>query len=379
MTNEDIKALDIAGVEARIAEIRTEMEAEGADIAALDSEADALKERREAIKAEAEQRAALAAKVAAGEGAPVQNFDKLEDNKMPENRFAIDTVEYRDAWVKALINRDMSAEERAALTSAGAVIPTMTVNEVWDRLVRDAELLGKVDVSSFPNYVRFPVATTNNAATAQAIGTTISESSDVIGYVDLIPNEYVKLLTVGADIDHMAIDAVHTWIVNNLTGQIRDAINADIVNGTGTNQLKGILTSVNASATAIPDSVTKASLLGIMGALGANYQRGAIWIMTAKMFYENVMTITQLNDYIINDGFQFKLFGHDVVLMSECKVSSKETILYGDPKAYKLNIFKPLEVKSFETATTTNLQFRGATLADGELIDTSAFVRFAQT
>ena len=82
-----------------------------------------------------------------------------------------------------------------------------------------------------------------------------------------------------------------------------------------------------------------------MGALGSNYQGGAVWIMTPAMFYENVMTITALNDYIINNGFEFKLFGHDVVLMSEALVSSKETILYGDPKAYKLNVFKALEVK----------------------------------
>ena len=74
----------------------------------------------------------------------------------------------------------------------------------------------------------------------------------------------------------------------------------------------------------------------------------------------------------------FKLFGHDVVLMSEALVSTKETIFYGDPRAYKVNIFKALEVKPFETATTTNIQFRGACLADGELIDTAAFVRFAQ-
>jgi HK97 family phage major capsid protein len=201
----------------------------------------------------------------------------------------------------------------------------------------------------------------------------------VIGYVDLVPNEYVKLLTVGADIEHMAVSAVHDWIVENLVGQIRAKINSDIVVGTGTNSLKGLTASVTADSTAIPATVTKASLLKIMGTLGSNYQAGAIWIMTPAMFYENVMGVTQLNDYIVNDGFSFRLFGHDVVLMSEALVSSKETIFYGDPKAYKVNIFKALEVKPFETATTTNIQFRGACLADGELLDTSAFVRFAQT
>ena len=377
MTIEEIKTLDSAGIEARWAEIRAEMEAEDADLDALSAEVDALTERRDALKQDAETRKALADKVAGGAGVVLQKFDP-EEKKEEKHMYGIDTLEYRNAWVKNLIHREMNAEERAALTSAGAVIPTMTVNAVWDRLVRNAELLGKVDVTQFPTYVRFPKATTNNAATAQAVGATITESSDVIGYVDLTPNEYVKLLTVGADIDHMAVDAVHDWIVNNLVGQIRDAINSDIVVGTGTNQLKGLTASVTASSTAIPATVTKASILNIMGSLGANYQNGAIWIMTANMFYNNIMSLTALNDYVINDGFQFRLFGHDVVLMSEALVSGKETIFYGDPKAYKVNIFKALEVKAFETATTTNLQFRGACMADGELLDTNAFVRFAQ-
>ena len=201
----------------------------------------------------------------------------------------------------------------------------------------------------------------------------------MVGYADLVPNEYVKLLTVGADIDHMAIDAIHDWIVNNLTDSIRYAINKDILVGTGTNSLKGITASVSASSTALTAAgVTKKDLMTIMAALGAQYHPGAVWIMTPGLFYGEVMQITSLNDYIINEGFQYRLFGHDVILMSEALVSSKETIFFGDPKAYKVNIFKALEVKPFETATTTNLQFRGATLADGELLDTAAFVRFAK-
>ena len=367
---------------ARADVIAEELRSEGADAAALAEESDANITERQAIAAELETR--KAAKQAAEE-ARAADFQagsgKIETKgvpKMNENRFGIESVEYRDAWVKKLINRELSEEERAALASAGAVIPTMTVNAVWDKLVKPAELLGKVDVSQFPTYVRFPVATTNAAAASGAVGSTITESSDVVGYVDLTPNEYVKLLTVGADIEHMAVSAVHDWVVDNLVGQIRYALNKDIVVGTGTNALKGLTVSVTASATAIPATVTKASILGIMAALPAQHHGGAIWIMTPEMFYNNIMTLTSLNDYVINDGFNMKLFGHDVVLMSECLVSSKETIFFGDPKAYKCNIFKAIEVKPFETATTTNIQFRGACLADGELIDTTAFVRFAQ-
>lgn len=373
---DNIKELSVEELMERRTAIAAELDAPDADLDSLEAEARAIKDELEERKTKEAQRAAIRNDVAAGSGTVTKTFEEKNEVR---DMFPIDSVEYRDAWTKSKIGRELTTEERAALASAGAVIPTMTINAVWDKLVQPAELLGKVDVTQFPTYVRFPKATTNNAATSQAIGTTITESSDVIGYVDLVPNEYVKLLTVGADIEHMAVSAVHDWIVENLVGQIRAKINSDIVVGTGTNSLKGLTASVTADSTAIPATVTKASLLKIMGTLGSNYQAGAIWIMTPAMFYENVMGVTQLNDYIVNDGFSFRLFGHDVVLMSEALVSSKETIFYGDPKAYKVNIFKALEVKPFETATTTNIQFRGACLADGELLDTSAFVRFAQT
>ena len=374
----EFTSMTVEELEARLAQLPDEIEKDGADLDALDAEFKGITAELDARKAAAAKKAELRAAVATGAGSVIAEAPQTPIPTEERKMFKVDSIEYRDAWTKKIIGRELNEEERAALGAAAAVIPTMTVNAVWDKLTEKTELLGKVDVSQFPTYVRFPKATTKNAATGQAVGATITESSDVIGYVDLIPNEYVKLLTVGADIDHMAVSAVHDWIVNNLVESIRAEINKDIVVGTGTNELKGILASVTADSTAIPATVTKASLLKIMGALGSNYQGGAVWIMTPAMFYENVMTLTQLNDYIINDGFNFKLFGHDVVLMSELLVSSKETILYGDPKAYKLNVFKALEVKPFETATTTNIQFRGATMADGELIDAAAFVRFAQ-
>lgn len=359
----------------RRAQIATECEAPEADLDALEAESRSINEELERRKAEEQKRVETREEVAQGAGEITKTFEE----EVRKTMYSVDSVEYRNAWVKKLINRELSDEERSALSAAANVIPKMTVNAVWDKLVKPSELLGKVDVSQFPNYVRFPVATTNNAATSGAVGASITESSDVIGYVDLIPNEYVKLLTVGADIEHMAVEAVHDWIVDNLVGQIRYAINKDILVGSGSNALKGIKESVNANASYIPAVVTKASILKIMATLNGNYQEGAIWIMSPKMFYEDIMGVTTLNDYIINDGFQFKLFGHDVILMSEAVISSKETIFYGDPKAYKVNIFKPIEVKPFETATTTNFQFRGACMADGELLDTSAFVRFAQS
>ena len=357
-------------------ELAAQVDVEGADLDQIEADVRGINDELEARKAEAAKNAEVRAAVAEGSGEVIKEIEEVREGR---KMYGVESVEYRDAWVKNLIHHELNEEERAALSAAANVIPRMTVDAVYDKLVKKAELLGRVDVSQFPNYVRFPVATTVNAAASGVVGTTITESSDVVGYVDLVPNDYVKLLTVGADIEHMGIPAIHDWIVNNLTDSIAYAINKDILIGSGTNSCKGISASVNASGTAIPAVVTKASILGIMAALGSRYQEGAIWVMTPAMFYEKILSLSDLQAYTINDGFQFKLFGHDVVLMSEAKISNKETIFYGDPKAYKVNIFKPIEIKPFESATTTNFQFRGACMADGELLDTSAFVRFAQT
>lgn len=369
----ELKDKSVEELMERRAAIATEIDAPEADLDALESEARAINEELESRKNAETKRQSIRDAVASGAG---EVIEKIEERKEPK-MFEINSVEYRDAWVKSIIHRELSAEERSALSSAGAVIPTMTVDAVWDRM-KEAQLLGKVDLTQFPNYVRFPVATTVNAAASGAVGATITESSDVVGYVDLVPNEYVKLLTVGADIEHMAVPAVHDWIVENIVRAIRNKIDDDIVTGSGSNALKGITATIT-SPTTLAAAPTKASFLGIMGALDSKYHDGAVWVMTPKMFFETVMSLTTLNDYIINDGFSYRLFGHDVVLKSNALISSKENVFFGDPKAYKVNIFKPLEVKPFESATTTSYQFRGACLADGELIDSSAWVRYAQT
>lgn len=373
----ELKDMTIDELQARKADIANEVDAEGADLDALENEVRSINEEIENRKEAEALKAEIRAKVAEGAGEVIAKVETQEEKRQ---MYTVDSIEYRDAWTKNLIGRDMSVEERNALTSAAAVIPTMTVNDVWDKLVKPAELLGRVDVSQFPSYVRFPKATTNNAATSQAIGTDISESSDVIGYVDLTPNEYVKLITVQADIEHMAIGAVHDWIVNNIVSNIRYAINKDILVGSGTNALTGITESVAANATKLTAAgVTYADLMTIMATLGSQYHSGAVWIMSPTLFYTECMAITTKNDHVIADPIAMKMLGHDVILMSEAKISNKETIFFGDPKAYKANIFKAIDVKPFETATTTSVQYRGATLADGALLDTSAFVRFAKS
>ena len=169
----EFKDMTVEELEARRLAIGEEVEKDGADLDSLEAEIKGIKAELEARKADAAKNAEIRDAVAKGAGKVVEEIPQAsitEERKM----FKVDSIEYRDAWTKKIIGRELNEEERAALTSAGAVIPTMTVNAVWDKITGPAYLLGKVDVSQFPNYVRFPKATTVNAAAGQAIGTTIT-------------------------------------------------------------------------------------------------------------------------------------------------------------------------------------------------------------
>ena len=133
MTLEEIKVLDADGIVERKADISEEMTAEGADLDALTAEVDALEERTKELKDAAEKRAALAAKVA--ERNDVIKESIVEEKIVEEKRtFTPDTVEYRDAYLKNLMGKDLTVEERGALTAAADIIPTELVNQIYGRL-----------------------------------------------------------------------------------------------------------------------------------------------------------------------------------------------------------------------------------------------------
>ena len=122
----EIREMQIADIEARFAEIDAEMKTDGADLNALEAEVNQLNERKAELRKLAEERK-LEAEKAVAEGVAVKTFEE----RTMEKTFTPDSVEYRDAYLKALMGKSMDIEERAALASAASVIPTETLNKIY--------------------------------------------------------------------------------------------------------------------------------------------------------------------------------------------------------------------------------------------------------
>ena len=373
----DLKEMTVEQLEERKNAIVAELDNEGADLDALEEEARSIKAELESRKEEEAKKAEVREAVASGAGETIQVFVE-EKREMEKRDFSVDGVEYRNAWLKSLMGKELDAEERAAITGTDA-IPTETLNKIINILKENA-LLGKIDMMQIPGYVKIPIYSTNNEATWTS---TSSDSSDAIGSITLQPKQLIKTIEVPSTVDKMSISAFERYITEALANKIESALQKAVIAGTGTTEPVGIITAATAkTGTFTKAAVTKSDLLTIMGDLQSEYQNGACWIMPSKVFFAEVMAIADHNDFTnVNNGFSYKLFGKDVVFDDNASKSSKDMILYGQPKAYHMNLGEGVKVdKDMSVGFRSNSAcYRGVCLADGNLDNVNAFVAYTRS
>ena len=372
----EVKEMTIEEIEERKKAIVEELDNDGADLDALETEMRSLNDEMEERKNDEAKKAEIRNAVASGSvGEAVKTF--TEERKTMERTFSVDSAEYRTAWIKNLMGKELDVEERTAITGTDA-IPTETLNKIINVLKENA-LLGKIDLLQIPGYVKIPIYATNNDATWTSEST---DSVDVIGAITLQPKQLIKTIEVPATVDKMSISAFEQYISEALANKIESALQKAVIAGTGTTEPVGIITAATSkTGTFTKAAVTKADLLSIMGDLDADYQNGACWIMPSKVFFAEVMAIADHNDFTnVNDGFTYKLFGKDVVLDDNAKVSTKDAILYGQPKAYHMNLGEGVNVaKDMSIGFRSNSAvYRGVCLADGNLDNAGAFVKYTR-
>ena len=371
----DLKEMTVEQLEERKGAIAAELDNDGADLDALENEVRAIKAELESRAADEAKKAEVRQEVVAGAGETIKNFE--EAIKMDKRDFSVDGAEYRNAWLKNLMGKELDTEERAAITGTDA-IPTETLNKIIN-VLKDNALLGKIDMLQIPGYVKIPIYSTNNEANWTD---TASDSADAIGSITLQPKQLIKTIEVPATVDKMSISAFERYITEALANKIESALQKAVIAGTGSTEPTGIITAATSkTGTFTKAAVTKADLLKIMGDLQSEYQNGACWIMPSKVFFAEVMAIADHNDFTnVNNGFDYKLFGKDVVFDDNAKVSTKDAILYGQPKAYHMNLGEGVKVdKDMSVGFRSNSAvYRGVCLADGNLDNAGAFVAYTR-
>lgn len=297
-----------------------------------------------------------------------------------EKNYNVNGAEYRSAWVKDLMGKELNTEERAALTSANAVIPTGIAEEVYS-IVEASPLVDAVDVSHITGYVTFPVETAASDAAWVAMGTAATDGTDTLTPITLNAYKLIKTVEITADISAMSVAAFEKWIVARLADKILKAVNNAILNGTGASQPSGIFKVKNsATGTFTKAGMTYKDLMKVLAALPTGYAANGTLVMNRALFYGDVLGMTDSNGQKVcvadaQSPAKFNVLGYPVIIDDNCPA---DKLLFGDLKAYKFNFASDTEVKPDASVgfRSGSVVWRAMTLADGNLGDARAIVRF---
>lgn len=226
MTREEIMALDMEQIEARSAELTSEIEIAETNEAmdAIQNELDAIEERKTQIKLEVEQRKLDMAAVIQGQGDVIE---EVKDERKVTTMEVRNTPEYINAYAEYIKSgndmecRKLTTENDTTPNGTGSVaIPELVydiVKTAWEKegimsLVRKSYLKGNLKV-------QFEIS--GSAAAIHVEGdSAVSEENLVLGIVTLVPQSIKKWISISDEVYDLRGEAFLRYIYDELAYRI---------------------------------------------------------------------------------------------------------------------------------------------------------------
>lgn len=224
MTREEVMLLGYEEIETRRAEIVTELETATAEqIAELNTELDAMEERKAALDFEAEEKRKAAAAVASGAGKEIET--RKEEHKMTDKEIR-NSAEYVEAFAK-YVKTGKDLECRTLLSdNVGGVVPVPDfVGGIVAKALESSEILSRVRKMTAAGNVKVGFEYSAPAAEAHTEGgEAISEEALSLGIVTLVPQTWKKFVQISDEaLDSMSGEAYLRYIYEEVARGIIQA------------------------------------------------------------------------------------------------------------------------------------------------------------
>lgn len=226
----NLKEMEVSQLEERKIAIAGELDAEGADLDALETEARAINAELEARKAEAAKKAEVRQLINDGAGEVIEKYEQKEERKMSENNTE---ALYRIAFLKNLAVRDgqhlfgdLTAEERAAFThttaNSGNVVPAVMMNRIIELVESMSPMYEDATPSNMTQGFGVPrrTAISQGDATGVAEGTANNDEQNTFDLLTLDGIEIKKHVVITRKMKFKSIDAFESWVINELAQRI---------------------------------------------------------------------------------------------------------------------------------------------------------------
>lgn len=385
----------LTDIEKRAQEIGNVIDTDpNANVQALNIELEGLKEAKANIETRSQNNQG-------GQFNPITGMNFNQGQQVPtENIF--ESTEYRSAFYKTLLGQKLTdveqrtfntameqqeAEHRAdafnTTTNSAAVLPTQTLNEVIKKARTMGGLIGHVRNFNIPTNISVPIGTPSSKAQWHKEGAAVESEKVTPAAVNFAGYEVIKVFSISAAAKKMTVQAFESYMIDELTNCVMEAIADALVNGTGNGQGTGLLTGItwdetnSLNLTGEYTDFTKA-----LATLKRGYAAGAKFAMNNATLYNKVYSLVDSNGRPIfiadpkNESIG-RILGKEVVIDDNLP---DDTIILGNFQYMGYNMPQGLMIEtSRESSFKSGLvDYRAMAIADTKPLVPEAFIKLTE-
>ncbi|WP_080365531.1 phage major capsid protein [Staphylococcus borealis] len=391
-------------IETRAAQIKGTIDTDpNADVTKLNIEIEGLNQAKANIKdKEQENEKGSDKTVEQRSYNPITGAQLRGQHEVPTNNI-FGSEEYRSAFFKTMLGKNLTdieqrtfnrameqqdiehrADEFASSSNSSAVIPEQTLNEVIKKARTQGGLLANVRTFNMPTKIRIPIGTPQDRAEWHTEGAYVEADKPITASVQFEANEILKVFSISVKAKTMSIQAFESYLVEELTNCVVEAIEYALINGTGKGQGEGILTGIKWDATNSVDVTGKyTDFTKALGMLSRGYAQNAKFAMSNATLYNQVYGVMDNNQRPIfiqdaqreNVGY---IFGKQVIIDDNIEDG---TIILGDFNYVGYNLPQGIMLESSRESSFRSglIDYRAMAVADTRVLMSEAFVKLTTT
>lgn len=368
----------IEEIEARLSAISGELDNDNADIDALEKEVRDLKAEKKQLEEAAEKRNRLKGEVASGKTGEV--IRRFSPEQTETRSYGPSSTEYRNAFLKNLLDLDMTKEERAAFvhttTNTSAVLPTTMLNTIWDLVSQRHAVMNDITIYRTGTILEVVkhTAIAQGAAKTVAENTANDDEQNTFVKVTLSGKDFSKHVDISYAMERMSIDALEQYLTDEISASLGDAIADDVIAQIGTDMTSG--NKVNSAANSALTFKELAALFGKLKRVGAV----TVYATRATIYNYLVGMVDTTGRPIFQPSAQAGQEG--VILGAQIKVEDSvadNVILIGDGRRFVYNMVQDIMIESDRDIKKHVTTYSGYARGSGALIDPDAFAQLTVT
>ena len=371
-------------------------------------DANAKMEEIKALDAKYDEEAKLQANLNALTGAKVPGLQAmtgvaetadLTGAKKPDILDRYDTDEYKKAFMAyVLTGRKIpgeltNADANTKTSDVGAAIPTTTLQKIYEKMESVGMILPRVTHTSYKGGVKVPTSSAKPTATWVAEGEGSDKQKKALGSITFAYHKLRCAISMSLEVSLVTYPMFESQFVANVAEAMVKAEEKAIIDGSGSGQPKGVLketvvTGQNIDIAAATTALAYTDLVKAEAALPQAYDADAIWCMTKKTFFEQIVGMVDDNkqpvarvNYGINGKPVYSLFGREVLLVGDYLPSFTASVTADTVFAFIFN-FKDylwnenlgLTFRRYTDNTTDDEVTVALSLVDGKAVDVNSLV-----